>query len=217
MAGRFASPAQAPYVASKWAFEGVSEELAHELAPFGIRVAIIEPGVTKSAIFAKNTDFGGHPDYRAALAPNVPVLRRRSRQRHRPFDVATLVYHTITHGFTDAPLPGVMGRAGDHRQPEAHHRRTVGRLRRHRRRQPRTTKRSATRSASTSHPTHHHRHRTADGHSGSDVAIGRPNVTASRTTAGVSTPRRRSGLAPRASLTVEKAMRRATNTEMAKI
>ncbi len=54
--GRLAAIAQAPYVASKWALEGVSEELAHELAPFGIRVAIIEPGVTKSSIFAKNID-----------------------------------------------------------------------------------------------------------------------------------------------------------------
>ncbi len=54
--GRLAAIAQAPYVASKWALEGVSEELAHELAPFGIRVAIVEPGVTKSSIFAKNID-----------------------------------------------------------------------------------------------------------------------------------------------------------------
>ena len=46
--GKFAAIAQAPYVASKWAFEGVSEELAQEVAPFGIRVVIIEPGVTKS-------------------------------------------------------------------------------------------------------------------------------------------------------------------------
>jgi len=54
--GKFAAVAQAPYVASKWAFEGVSEELAQEVAPFGIRVVIIEPGVTKSSIFAKNID-----------------------------------------------------------------------------------------------------------------------------------------------------------------
>jgi len=56
VAGRIAALAQSPYVASKWAFEGFSEGLAQELAPFGIRVAIIEPGVTKSAIFAKNVD-----------------------------------------------------------------------------------------------------------------------------------------------------------------
>ena len=56
VAGRIAALAQSPYVASKWALEGVSEGLAQELAPFGIRVAIIEPGVTKSSIFAKNVD-----------------------------------------------------------------------------------------------------------------------------------------------------------------
>lgn len=54
--GRLAAVAQAPYVASKWAVEGISEELAHEVAPFGVRVAIVEPGITRSSIFAKNTD-----------------------------------------------------------------------------------------------------------------------------------------------------------------
>lgn len=56
LAGRLAAIAQAPYVAAKWALEGISEELALEVAPFGVRVAIIEPGVTKSSIFGKNTD-----------------------------------------------------------------------------------------------------------------------------------------------------------------
>jgi NAD(P)-dependent dehydrogenase (short-subunit alcohol dehydrogenase family) len=56
VAGRIGAVAQAPYVASKWAFEGLSEQLAHELTPFGVRVAIVEPGVTKSSIFSKNVD-----------------------------------------------------------------------------------------------------------------------------------------------------------------
>lgn len=56
VAGRVCAVGQSPYFTSKWALEGLSEGLAHELAPFGIRVAIVEPGVTKSAIFAKNID-----------------------------------------------------------------------------------------------------------------------------------------------------------------
>lgn len=54
--GRFPANAQAPYVASKWAAEGMSQELAQEVAPFGIRVVIVEPGVIKTAIMAKNVD-----------------------------------------------------------------------------------------------------------------------------------------------------------------
>jgi NAD(P)-dependent dehydrogenase (short-subunit alcohol dehydrogenase family) len=54
--GRLAAIAQSPYVTSKWALEGLSEELAQEVAPFGIRVAIVEPGITRSSIFGKNVD-----------------------------------------------------------------------------------------------------------------------------------------------------------------
>jgi NAD(P)-dependent dehydrogenase (short-subunit alcohol dehydrogenase family) len=72
--GRFGAIAQAPYVASKWALEGLSEELALELAPFGIRVVIVEPGVTKSAIFAKNVD---------APAASIPVLMGWVRDHRR--------------------------------------------------------------------------------------------------------------------------------------
>ena len=83
--GRIAALAQSPYVTSKWAFEGLSEGLAQELAPFGIRVAIIEPGVTKSAIFAKNIDApNSDRRLRRALPADVPVLRRRHGQRDRP-------------------------------------------------------------------------------------------------------------------------------------
>jgi len=73
VAGRFASIAQGPYVMSKWALEAVSEQLAQELAPFGVRVAIIEPGITKSAIFAKNVE-GTEPG-----SPYEPHLRRMFR------------------------------------------------------------------------------------------------------------------------------------------
>lgn len=44
MAGQVGTPGLALYNASKFALEGMSEALAHEVAPFGIRVTLVEPG-----------------------------------------------------------------------------------------------------------------------------------------------------------------------------
>jgi NAD(P)-dependent dehydrogenase (short-subunit alcohol dehydrogenase family) len=53
IAGRVASLGQGAYAASKWAAEAISEVLAMEVAPFGIRVAVVEPGVVATAIVDK--------------------------------------------------------------------------------------------------------------------------------------------------------------------
>lgn len=57
IAGRIAALAQPIYAASKWALECLSENLAQEVAPFGLRVIVIEPGVTRTAILPKNSDY----------------------------------------------------------------------------------------------------------------------------------------------------------------
>ena len=57
IAGRIGIMGQPVYCASKWALEGMSENMAHDLAAHGIRVSIIEPGVTRTAILGKNPDF----------------------------------------------------------------------------------------------------------------------------------------------------------------
>ncbi len=44
VAGRVAIPFSAPYCASKHALEAVSDALRVEIAPFGIRVVLVEPG-----------------------------------------------------------------------------------------------------------------------------------------------------------------------------
>lgn len=101
IAGRVAALAQSPYVASKWAFEGVSEGLAQELAPFGIRVVIIEPGVTKSAIFAKNIDAPNQTGaYDAAYRRLFQFYAAGLVNATDPFEVGAVIHHAVT---TDTP------------------------------------------------------------------------------------------------------------------
>ncbi len=64
IAGRVGLPGQPVYSASKWALEGLSENLAHDLSKHGIRVSIIEPGVTRTAILGKNSEVPDNPAYK---------------------------------------------------------------------------------------------------------------------------------------------------------
>ena len=94
--GRIAALAQAPYTASKWALEAMSEQLAQEVASFGIRVAIIEPGITKSAIFAKNIDM---PEVTGAYAQQYQRMFQMyaAGLAHAtdPMEVGAVIAHAI--------------------------------------------------------------------------------------------------------------------------
>jgi NAD(P)-dependent dehydrogenase (short-subunit alcohol dehydrogenase family) len=58
MGGQLSMPGFGAYCAAKFALEGLSEALAAEVAPFGVRVLIVEPG-------AFRTEFGGHRMHRS--------------------------------------------------------------------------------------------------------------------------------------------------------
>jgi len=95
--GRVAAIGQQPYFTSKWALEGMSEGLAQEVAPHGIRVAIVEPGVTKSAIFAKNTDGPNSTGaYEAPYRRMFQFYARGIAQATDPFEVGAVVHEAIT-------------------------------------------------------------------------------------------------------------------------
>lgn len=63
------------YHASKWALEGFSETLAQEVAPFGVRVTIVEPGPFR-------TDFNGDSMTRAAPMPEYDEILAARRDAH---------------------------------------------------------------------------------------------------------------------------------------
>jgi NAD(P)-dependent dehydrogenase (short-subunit alcohol dehydrogenase family) len=50
VAGTFCQPPATPYCASKWALEALSEGLACEMKAFGVRVALVEPGIIDTAM-----------------------------------------------------------------------------------------------------------------------------------------------------------------------
>ncbi|MEU4823190.1 oxidoreductase [Actinomadura citrea] len=62
MGGRFSFPGVGAYSATKFALEGLSEALAQEVAPFGIKVLVVEPG-------AFRTSFAGGGLHQAAAMP----------------------------------------------------------------------------------------------------------------------------------------------------
>jgi NAD(P)-dependent dehydrogenase (short-subunit alcohol dehydrogenase family) len=56
VAGRTGNPFMAPYSASKFAVEGLSESLRRELLPFGVDVIVVAPGAVATPIWSKAED-----------------------------------------------------------------------------------------------------------------------------------------------------------------
>ena len=101
--GRIATPNQIPYSASKHALAAASEALAHEVAAFGVRVAIIEPGVIQTAIFENSagaTRYDKNSPYRQIMRRNGKFFAAGFRNPGRPETVAAAILEAIT---TDEP------------------------------------------------------------------------------------------------------------------
>jgi NAD(P)-dependent dehydrogenase (short-subunit alcohol dehydrogenase family) len=95
--GRVAIPLTAAYCASKFALEGYSEGLAKELAPLGVRVAIVEPGLT-------DTDFHTNALLPEGATARYPQLtRQRNAEMLKRADSAETVAQVILQAATDDP------------------------------------------------------------------------------------------------------------------
>jgi NAD(P)-dependent dehydrogenase (short-subunit alcohol dehydrogenase family) len=103
IAGRVATPNQIAYSASKHALAAASEALAHEVAAFGVRVAIVEPGVVQTAIFENSagaTRYDKASPYRQIMRRNGKLFAAGFRNPGRPETVAEVIALAVT---TDRP------------------------------------------------------------------------------------------------------------------
>jgi len=94
VSGRVGFPGYAPYAASKFAVEGFSESLRHELAPFGVSVVLVEPGAYRTPIWDKGlmqmTGLDNSP-YLGRLKAIMGYSRRTAENAPDPQQIADLI------------------------------------------------------------------------------------------------------------------------------
>lgn len=103
VAGRIGFPVTPAYISSKFALEGLSESMRYELAPFGIRTIIIEPGVVKTNLFS-SLKRSSKPDsvYRDITQKVLQGLHMMCEMGTPPQEVARTIVDAIN---SENPLP----------------------------------------------------------------------------------------------------------------
>lgn len=93
MGGRVTFPLYSIYHSTKWAVEGFSESLHYELAPFGIRVKLIEPGAIKTEFYGKGRVFvgGDRREYKALVEKAEKVSQSPRESGVDPMVVARAI------------------------------------------------------------------------------------------------------------------------------
>lgn len=101
VSGRNGSPLLAPYVASKFALEGLSESLRRELMIYGIDVVVIGPGAIATPIWQKADAMDTRPyagtDYASAIDTARELLIPSGAGGLPARSVAELVHLALTH------------------------------------------------------------------------------------------------------------------------
>jgi NAD(P)-dependent dehydrogenase (short-subunit alcohol dehydrogenase family) len=92
VAGRVAIPYLAPYNATKFALEGLSESLRFELEAHNIRVKLIEPGTFKSNFVSRGLEWSKHAAYQPQLSNLMSHVSKSMERAKDPSIVAEAIF-----------------------------------------------------------------------------------------------------------------------------
>src|SRR5262245_35926485 len=101
VAGRIARPLSSVYDATKHAVEAISDGLRGELAQFGIKVVVIEPGFITTEFLGVANE-GAKPiiehagPYKESFDKVAGVIHRLRSLAGRPEDIAEIIYKALT-------------------------------------------------------------------------------------------------------------------------
>ncbi|GAB3986447.1 hypothetical protein GCM10028807_03890 [Spirosoma daeguense] len=96
--GILAGIGNAAYSAAEFAIEGMSESLADEVKPFGIQVALVEPGPMRTSFFGSSITFAEKEiaDYQTVLGDLRTVFKSRDgKQKGDPQKIAELIFREV--------------------------------------------------------------------------------------------------------------------------
>ena len=101
MGGKVTFPLGTLYHGTKFAVEGLSEALHYELAPLGVRVKIIEPGMVKTDFAGRSFDFSNDltlSEYQPVVQSLMSAMGPMAETASPPELVAEVIFKAATDG-----------------------------------------------------------------------------------------------------------------------
>jgi NADP-dependent 3-hydroxy acid dehydrogenase YdfG len=99
--GKITFPLGTLYHGTKFAVEGLSEALHHELTAFGVRVKIIEPGMVRTDFAGRSFEFSNDErlvDYQPLVHAFLGALGPMAEMASAPEQVADVIFKAATDG-----------------------------------------------------------------------------------------------------------------------
>ncbi len=96
--GLIALPFNSVYHATKWALEGWSESMWHELRAHGIGIKTVSPGGIATDFATSSLDFVTHDDYTEQLNTALASFQSRGGDYSTAEQIAEVVYEAATDG-----------------------------------------------------------------------------------------------------------------------